>query len=114
MSNRNLRRLAGKKNAVDLAHMIHGLKEVAGGLKAAVPEATRELGALQEMLNDHRTTVGDLRYQLERQRTVFLRMFFERDRTPTDIQSILELESQYGAEYDALQFLCWIATLEDT
>ncbi len=110
MSNRNLRRIAGKKNAADLAHMIHGLKELSGGLSAAIPEAQRDLAEAQAYLKEHRNTIDDLRYQLERQRAVFLRLFS----TP-GWDDLLATEAQFGAEYDAMRFLCWVAMLrEDT
>lgn len=112
MSDRNLRRLAGKKNAQDLAKAIHGIKELTTGLRNVVPEAQEELEAARGAIREWRDELASLQYQLDRQRAVFLRMIRDLGiAIPDHSETILALEATYGAEYDAMRFLCWVAML---
>lgn len=137
MSNRNLRRLAKKtKPPTELSQALAGLVALSGDLKKAIPEAGQDLAAAKDILREWREMVADLQYQIERQRAVFLRMFrdigimsdwgpYAPDAVPP-IQfdsgerigsyTWTDLEARYGAEYDAMQFLCRVVMLggEDT
>jgi len=110
MSQRNLRRLTGKKNATDLAHAIHGLKELSTGIRAALPETVTELAAAREAVLTYQDGIIELQYQLERQRAVFLRMLSAQLIDGT-MEDLLAIEAEYGAEFDAMRFLCRMATL---
>jgi soluble cytochrome b562 len=111
MSNRNLRRLAGKKNAGDLARVLHGLKDVAAGLKETVPQAQQELAAAQKAATEFREGFDDILYRIERQRMVFLRLLHDFMNPASDPDDLFALEASYTAEYDAMQFLVWVAML---
>jgi len=116
--NRALRRqLAKKGGGGDLGAALLGLRELTGSLKEALPEARRDLSDAQEFLKAHRAGLAELRYQLDRQRAVFLRMLQDQWALPNDAHTVLALEAQYGAEYDTMTFMCWVAMLgvgEDT
>jgi hypothetical protein len=116
--NRSLRRMMNKRG-VDLSNVLHGIQEVTTGLKATLPETKRELAGAQEYLRDIQVALFDatyaiqkLRYELDRQRAVFLRMFANQV-VGDDPQQLLVRELEYSAEYDAMQFCCWIATLAE-
>ncbi len=112
MSNRNLRRLAGKKNGGDLVAVIHGLKAAAGGLQAALPEAKRDLEAAQAIAAEFRGGLDHVLYMLDRQRAVFLRLLHNLIVLGDGAtEELLSLEAEYGAEYDAMRFLMWVAML---
>jgi alanyl-tRNA synthetase len=118
MSNRHLRRAAAKQQQQVPAHLaraLHGLQELTGTLRDAIPEAGRDLATVQNMVREWRATAEGFRYQLERQRAVFLRMMRDVGTNPTfDYENVLAVEETYGAEYDALQFLCWVVMLGTT
>jgi len=115
MSNRHLRRAAAKQQVGGLAQALRGLQDLTGTLREAIPEAGRDLAVAQGMMREWQKTVGGFNYQLERQRAVFLRMLRDVGTNPTfDYEGVVELEETYGAEYDAMRFLCWVAMLGTT
>ncbi len=128
LSARKLRRMAAKNGGAPpaaLAQALSGLRELKGNLKAALPEAERDLTegrAILAMYHQEtlelREQLGETRYHLDRQRAVFLRILGEMtnyspfDRAaPSSLAAVLELEAQYGAEYDAMRFLGAVAML---
>lgn len=113
MSQRNLRRIAGKKNANDLAATLHTLKEMTTGIRDVLPGAHRDLLAAQEAavgLVGGKAEIAALQYQLDRQRAVFIRLLNNMV-VGGNIAELLALEEEYGAEYDAMRFFAWVATL---
>jgi hypothetical protein len=112
MSERNLRRIVGKKNAQDLARTIHVLKESAAGLNAMGRAATSEFSLVEEAIREFTKGIKGFEYRLDRQRAVFLRFVHEEGVIPYgDSEELLEVEARYGAEYDAMRFLAWLAML---
>jgi hypothetical protein len=119
---RKLRRLAAKNGAVDrAAQALSGLRELTGNLKAALPEAERDLALLREYRQEAlevKEQLAEVRYHLDRQRAVFLRILGEMtsygpfsSAGPVSLANVLELEIQYAAEYDAMRFLGAVAML---
>lgn len=112
MSDRNLRRLAGKKNARDLAATIHGLKTAAAGLKDILPETQADLQAVQEAIRGFNSGIE---YRLDRLEAVFLRHLNDIDRPVLSQEEfderLLDRNDRYGAEYDAMRFLTRLAML---
>jgi hypothetical protein len=115
MSDRNLRRMAGKKNARDLAATIHALKASAAGLKELLPGAQAEMGAAEEAAREFSAGIREIQYRLDRQHAVFLRHLIEHDRpalTQEEFdETTLERDVRFEAEYDAVRFFMWLAML---
>jgi hypothetical protein len=115
MSDRNLRRLAGKKNASDLVKVIHGLKGVAAGIQTVLPEHEQAMAGVSAAFNEFRSDFAQIVYEMERQRAVFMRMLYDAHDDgygyKPAIEDLLARASDYSAEYDAMRFFCWLATL---
>lgn len=92
---RNERRLAKKNSGNALGNML-------GRSIADLKGLVSELRETQYLLGETLVELDEARYEITRQRTVFLRLLTCGGLTACPVEELLEREEQFRAEYDAI------------